>query len=672
MPYSLKAAAEGTAPTGGKKLTRAEAARHASLVRWKKESPFAANVQERLAQIRAKRLAKAKGGKGKAKGKGKPAKDARTPQEKANQNRAAISKETGMSDLEGPLVRIGAGMSSDLEPEAYDKLIKKGLARRLPSGKTVLTPSGKKFRSAADKGDADGARNALAEGEGKARESADKEKAKADKQGKAKAERQSKQKARKEKRTKTKEKAEPKEDKPADKPASATPEENRAAVLDKMAKEDMGINKNGHAQLAKLAAGEGMDDTMARSMEEMGLVERDSEGKPRATTQGRAVLRAIDKGDFGGAVDAISRAKDTVATRQGRAKEKVAREKAQGDKAKGRADERNRRTAERAKRDTERQARSKGEQDKRVAAEVARIAAARSRKGIDMEDLTPVVEDMEAVKAELADIVASLPASDLSTKAGRRNATGDQARIDQIYELAMDLCDLAEALGADTGEEEEEGMETAEGGEVEMVEGKTVDSFIIGDAVKALAGGGIGGLAVRFGSEDEPDMSPTRDYFTKSTSYWLDAWERRPMLYHHAMEESTADDPVIGTWTKAAITNEGVWLEGELNRSYRYHAAIKELVRRGALRISTDSAPHLVRREAKNDGVHEIKRWPIVCASLTVSPAEPRLAGVSFKSLMDELGLPDQEDTDDEKKSAIELELIEIEREQALTAGMAG
>lgn len=176
----------------------------------------------------------------------------------------------------------------------------------------------------------------------------------------------------------------------------------------------------------------------------------------------------------------------------------------------------------------------------------------------------------------------------------------------------------------------------------------------MGGAVKALDGGRIGGLAIRFSSADEPDMSHMRDYFTKSTSYWLDAWERRPMLYHHGMEETTADDPVIGTWTKASITDEGVWLEGELSKAFKYQSAIKELVRRGALRISTDSAPHLVRRETKGDGVHEVTRWPIVAASLTVSAAEPRLSGVSFKAIMTELGLDaieaTQEATDDAER----------------------
>lgn len=191
---------------------------------------------------------------------------------------------------------------------------------------------------------------------------------------------------------------------------------------------------------------------------------------------------------------------------------------------------------------------------------------------------------------------------------------------------------------------------------------------VSGDAVKALDGGGIGGLGIRFGSSEEPDMSYMRDFFSKDTRYWLDAWKTRPMLYHHAQDKSTTDDPIIGSWTKAVITDEGVWFEGELNRAYKYHSAIKEMVRRGLLRISTDSALHLIVRERQDNGTNAVKRWPIVAASLTVSPAEPRLSGVSFKSLIEELGLPAEEDEpeikvgdDRARRLLLELALLELE-----------
>ena len=587
LNYSHKAQAP---ERGGKKLSRSEAARHASLVRWKKESPFAANVMERLAQIRAARLkkgkGKAKGGKGKAKA-AKPKKDARTPQEKANQNRAAIAKETGMADLEGTMTRLSVGMSSDQEAAAYEELTKRGLAKTLPNGKTALTPAGKKWKRAADKGDAAGAKEALAEGEGKVREGADKEAARQQK----KTEREKARTARAAAREKRKKGGGGK------KPPPAKEKDAAPAQREKERQEDRAMRLADRAQRQKERA------------------------EDRAT-------RAKDR---------AQREKERLADRAQRAKDRAARD------------------AERKKKQAAGTTKEKAQRQRDIEQEVARIAAARARKGIAMDELTPIIADMQATIAELTEVAEE---EGSAIKAGRRNNSGDQAAIDQGYELAMQLCDLFESLGADTGEEEE-----AE--EHEMMgdmEGKSYTHD--GDAVKALDGDRVGAYAVRFGSEQEPDMSPMRDYFTKATDYWLDAWDRRPMLFHHAMDEDTDDAPRIGTWTKAEVKDEGVWLEGQLDKAHRYYGAIKELVRRGVLRLSSDSAPHLVRRATKAGGIHEVTRWPLLAASLTPTPAEPRLTAVSFKALIAELGIDDKtnnpeaihesDDRSDETKAADE------------------
>lgn len=167
-----------------------------------------------------------------------------------------------------------------------------------------------------------------------------------------------------------------------------------------------------------------------------------------------------------------------------------------------------------------------------------------------------------------------------------------------------------------------------------------------GNEVKMLDDGSIIAQAVRFGSPDEHDMSAYKDYFTKSTDFWLERWDRRPMLYHHAMDEGTRDAPVIGMWIKAWTDDAGVWLQGQLDKAHKYHSAIKELARRGLLRVSTDSAPHLVQREALANGVNYVKTWPIMAASLTVSPAEPRLIPAELKTLLSELGIDIAADAD--------------------------
>jgi hypothetical protein len=151
-------------------------------------------------------------------------------------------------------------------------------------------------------------------------------------------------------------------------------------------------------------------------------------------------------------------------------------------------------------------------------------------------------------------------------------------------------------------------------------------------AVKMMDDGTIVAQAVRFGSPEDPDISAYRDYFTKSTDFWLDRWQQRPMLYHHAQDEATADAPVIGTWMKAWVDDTGVWLQGQIDKAHKYAEAIKDMARRGLLKISTDSAPHLIKRRPGPNGTNHVERWPLVAASLTPTPAEPRLMPVSVKS----------------------------------------
>lgn len=185
-------------------------------------------------------------------------------------------------------------------------------------------------------------------------------------------------------------------------------------------------------------------------------------------------------------------------------------------------------------------------------------------------------------------------------------------------------------------------------------------------AVKMLDDGSIVAQAIRFGSPNDPDISAYRDYFTKATDFWLDQWERRPMLYHHAQDEATADAPVIGTWVKAWVDDSGVWLQGQLDKAHKYAEAIKDMARRGLLKISTDSAPHLIKRRPGPNGTNEVQRWPLVAASLTPTPAEPRLAPVSVKSASIDSagpGTAGSERRDGAEAAAVERERLKLEAE---------
>ncbi len=208
----------------------------------------------------------------------------------------------------------------------------------------------------------------------------------------------------------------------------------------------------------------------------------------------------------------------------------------------------------------------------------------------------------------------------------------------------------------------------------------------------------VEGPAVWFGSPDQHDLSPMRDFFTKSTDFWLYAWDKRPMIWHHALPQSeilnemraagaAADEvkamrealdyldtnPVVGVWNKATVDPMAVWMQGQISKAHKYRSAVKRMIDMGLIKISTDSAPHLVRRERAANGAHEIKRWPIIAASLTPTAAEPRLYDVqAMKAWYDEAGLtmPDAI-TDENTAKTIELELLAIEAEYAELAILA-
>ena len=269
--------------------------------------------------------------------------------------------------------------------------------------------------------------------------------------------------------------------------------------------------------------------------------------------------------------------------------------------------------------------------------------------------------DVLAAALDSLTTIAEALEPDGATKAGRRNSAADQALLNAIREAAESICELAETLGAqgddDDMPDEDEAAELS------------VDAATKDDAVKMLPNGGIGGYAVRFGSDAEPDLSPFADYFTKSTQFWLDAWATRPMLYHHAQDAATKDAPVVGRWTSARMDDVGVWLEGQIDQAHRYAGAVKELVKRGVLKLSSDSAPHLVVREQRPNGTHEVKRWPLLAASLTVSPAEPRLMPVSaLKAAFDAAGLLPPAELIDDSPEAHDPDDVETAQASAVKA----
>lgn len=166
-----------------------------------------------------------------------------------------------------------------------------------------------------------------------------------------------------------------------------------------------------------------------------------------------------------------------------------------------------------------------------------------------------------------------------------------------------------------------------------------------GDTVKVLGEGRVGGFLVRYSDAESPDLEG--DFFNKDTDLGIESGSRLPVYYQHGY------DPVFQTKRIGRATAEfqdaGVWLEAQLEMRDDYERRLLELAEAGKLGWSSGAAGHLVEREQVGK-VYHIKSWPIAEASLTPTPAEPRNAAVSVKTLMPTEPEQEQEPEPDTKE----------------------
>jgi len=232
-----------------------------------------------------------------------------TPEERRSQKeqerratRDQILTEQGLDEnLRGALVDAADG--NLLTAANGARLGEMGLAEQATDGTWRLTPQGRAAVRAAETGNAGRVRDALSLGRDRAAAAAEKAKAAAEKKkgggggGKGKKE------------------------EPA-KPAKPTPEEtqaaNRASVAAAMAEQNAGLAGPALEALMTFADGGNVatPDLLSAIAKETGLLEQDRTGGYRLSTQGRRFVRAVNKADVRGALDALSEARDRRAAQQ--------------------------------------------------------------------------------------------------------------------------------------------------------------------------------------------------------------------------------------------------------------------------------------------------------------------------------------------------------------------
>lgn len=183
------------------------------------------------------------------------------------------------------------------------------------------------------------------------------------------------------------------------------------------------------------------------------------------------------------------------------------------------------------------------------------------------------------------------------------------------------------------------------------------DEIYIGDEVKALGDGRVGGYLVRYTAPGDTDA--VGDYFDADTE--LRHPDKLDVLYHHGMDTKIGKR-VIGAATVKA-DEIGQWVEAQLNMRDEYEKAIYDMAKAGKLGWSSGAISHLVEREPVGKSQH-IKLWAIGEASLTPTPAEYRNAATTLKSLSTPPALADEDITP--HKAGIDMNEIETAVKAAL------
>jgi phage head maturation protease len=169
-------------------------------------------------------------------------------------------------------------------------------------------------------------------------------------------------------------------------------------------------------------------------------------------------------------------------------------------------------------------------------------------------------------------------------------------------------------------------------------EGKSMDiddgpMIYFGETVKALGDDGrIGGHLVLWGDATTTDASKYRDFFDAETDFWDEFPTRRPLIYHHAIDP-TLKSRRLGT-VELRKDDAGIWIEGQMKLRDDYERKIYGAIKAGKMGLSSATWPLLMERKAMDNGTHRIVSWPIIEASITPTPAEPRTVAVALKTLM--------------------------------------
>jgi hypothetical protein len=137
----------------------------------------------------------------------------------------------------------------------------------------------------------------------------------------------------------------------------------------------------------------------------------------------------------------------------------------------------------------------------------------------------------------------------------------------------------------------------------------------------------VGALGVRFSGPSSKDLAG--EYFTQATEFGDNLGNGAPVLLNHGtplggLQEFADFASVVLAPATVTRDSKGLFVETTLDTSDPLQAALVDLVTLGALRWSSGSADHVIKRAPNG----EILRWFPVEFSMTPSPCEFRLPAI--------------------------------------------
>lgn len=135
--------------------------------------------------------------------------------------------------------------------------------------------------------------------------------------------------------------------------------------------------------------------------------------------------------------------------------------------------------------------------------------------------------------------------------------------------------------------------------------------------------------ALPFGGPLKGGKDLDRQYFSPRTDPKPHWFNQRPVIWHHGLDKTMPEDPLVGHEEPIMKARDGWWAEIWLDKQNKYFAEIDDMIAKDRLYGSSGTFPHMIK--AASDG--ELLQWPHVEQTLSPIPRNPYSVVRAIKAL---------------------------------------